>query len=169
MSTVGGHQSPPSQEPCQWIPHQTMSSRKSTTKRFPRSFVDQPDQRTICQRLPMPHQGSRRMILRDLEAVASKPGVPTERELPIEILRRVRRIEEQLGIGDRQEPEAFEHLNEPFGQAPRRLWEQPSDGAQSWGRGIGTGDGARGAARRFYTRKAFTRGRDRSTRGVNQA
>jgi hypothetical protein len=34
----------------------------------------------------------------DLEAVASRPGVPTERELLEELLRRVQRIEEHLGI-----------------------------------------------------------------------
>jgi len=37
-------------------------------------------------------------LARDLEAVASKPGVPTDRELLEELLRRVRRIEEHLGI-----------------------------------------------------------------------
>jgi hypothetical protein len=35
---------------------------------------------------------------RDLETVASEPGVPTERDLLMELLRRVRRIEERLGI-----------------------------------------------------------------------
>jgi hypothetical protein len=37
-------------------------------------------------------------LARDLEAVASKPGVQTERELLEDLLRRVRRIEEYLGI-----------------------------------------------------------------------
>jgi hypothetical protein len=37
-------------------------------------------------------------LTRDLEAVASKPGVPTERELLVELLRRVERIEQHLGI-----------------------------------------------------------------------
>ena len=37
-------------------------------------------------------------LARDLEAVASKPGVPTERELLVELLRRVERIEQHLGI-----------------------------------------------------------------------
>ena len=37
-------------------------------------------------------------LVRDLEAVASQPGVPTERELLEEILRQVQRIEEHLGI-----------------------------------------------------------------------
>jgi hypothetical protein len=37
-------------------------------------------------------------LARDLEAIASKPGVPTERELLVELLRRVERIEQHLGI-----------------------------------------------------------------------
>ncbi|MFL5202312.1 MAG: hypothetical protein ACJ8B9_09505 [Microvirga sp.] len=37
-------------------------------------------------------------LARDLEAVASKPGVQTETELLADLLRRVRRIEEDLGI-----------------------------------------------------------------------
>jgi hypothetical protein len=37
-------------------------------------------------------------LARDLEAVASEPGVPTERDLLMELLGRVRRIEEHLGI-----------------------------------------------------------------------
>ena len=37
-------------------------------------------------------------LARSLEAVASKPGVPTERELLEELLRRVQRIERHLGI-----------------------------------------------------------------------
>jgi hypothetical protein len=37
-------------------------------------------------------------LARDLEAVASKPGVQTETELFADLLRRVRRIEEYLGI-----------------------------------------------------------------------
>jgi hypothetical protein len=38
-------------------------------------------------------------LAHDLEAVASKTGEPSERELLLEILWRLRRIEEQLGIG----------------------------------------------------------------------
>ena len=37
-------------------------------------------------------------LARDLEAVASRPGAPTDRELLEELLRRVRRLEEHLGI-----------------------------------------------------------------------
>ena len=37
-------------------------------------------------------------LARDLEAVASKPRVQTETELLADLLRRVRRIEEYLGI-----------------------------------------------------------------------
>jgi hypothetical protein len=37
-------------------------------------------------------------LARDLEAVASKRRVPTETELLAEVLRRVQRIEEHLGI-----------------------------------------------------------------------
>jgi hypothetical protein len=37
-------------------------------------------------------------LARDLEAVASKRGVPTETELLADVLRRVQRIEEHLGI-----------------------------------------------------------------------
>jgi Arc/MetJ family transcription regulator len=37
-------------------------------------------------------------LARDLEAVASRPGVPTERELLEDLLERVKRIEEHLGI-----------------------------------------------------------------------
>ena len=37
-------------------------------------------------------------LARDLEAVASKRGVPTESELLVELLRRVERIEQHLGI-----------------------------------------------------------------------
>jgi hypothetical protein len=37
-------------------------------------------------------------LARDLEAIASKPGGPTERELLEELLRQVRRIGEHLGI-----------------------------------------------------------------------
>jgi hypothetical protein len=37
-------------------------------------------------------------LARDLEAVASKRGVPTENELLADLLRRVERIEEHLGI-----------------------------------------------------------------------
>ena len=37
-------------------------------------------------------------LARDLEAVASKRGVPTESELLADLLRRIERIEEHLGI-----------------------------------------------------------------------
>jgi len=37
-------------------------------------------------------------LARDLEAVASRPGVQTERELLEDLLRRVRRIEDYLGL-----------------------------------------------------------------------
>ena len=37
-------------------------------------------------------------LARDLEAVASKPGVPTESELLADLLPRVQRIEQHLGI-----------------------------------------------------------------------
>ena len=37
-------------------------------------------------------------LARDLEAVASKRGVPTESELLADLLRRVQRIEQHLGI-----------------------------------------------------------------------
>jgi Arc/MetJ family transcription regulator len=37
-------------------------------------------------------------LARDLEAVASKQGVPTDSELLADLLRRVQRIEERLGI-----------------------------------------------------------------------
>ena len=37
-------------------------------------------------------------LARDLEAVASRPGVRTERELLEDLLRRMRRLEEHLGI-----------------------------------------------------------------------
>ena len=39
-------------------------------------------------------------LARDLEAVASNPGVQTERELLEDLLRRVRRIEEYLGLAE---------------------------------------------------------------------
>jgi hypothetical protein len=39
-------------------------------------------------------------LARDLEAVASRPGVRTERELLADLLRRVRRIEEYLGLDE---------------------------------------------------------------------
>ena len=39
-------------------------------------------------------------LARDLEAVASRPGVQTERELLEDLLRRVRRIEEYLGLDE---------------------------------------------------------------------
>ena len=37
-------------------------------------------------------------LARDLEAVASRPGVQTEREMLEDLLRRVERIEKHLGI-----------------------------------------------------------------------
>jgi hypothetical protein len=37
-------------------------------------------------------------LARDLEAVASRQGAPTERELLADLLERVRRIEEHLGL-----------------------------------------------------------------------
>jgi hypothetical protein len=39
-------------------------------------------------------------LARDLEAVASRPGVQTERELLEDLHRRVRRIEEYLGLAE---------------------------------------------------------------------
>jgi hypothetical protein len=39
-------------------------------------------------------------LARDLEAVASRPGVRTERQLLEDLLRRVRRIEEYLGLDE---------------------------------------------------------------------
>jgi hypothetical protein len=39
-------------------------------------------------------------LARDLEAVASRPGVRTERELLEDLLRRLRRIEEYLGLDE---------------------------------------------------------------------
>jgi hypothetical protein len=39
-------------------------------------------------------------LARDLEAVASRPGAQTERELLEDLLRRVRRIEEYLGLAE---------------------------------------------------------------------
>jgi hypothetical protein len=47
-------------------------------------------------------------LARDLEAVASKPGVPTERELLQQILWRLERIEEQLEKGVLQVPPSRE-------------------------------------------------------------
>jgi hypothetical protein len=43
-------------------------------------------------------------LARDLEAVASKRGVPTDSELLANLLERVKRIEEQLGIGGPEVP-----------------------------------------------------------------
>jgi hypothetical protein len=68
-------------------------------KRFPRLSVDRPEQQAIYPRSPTHHRESRREDLaRDLEAVASKRGAPTESELLADLLRRVERIEEHLGI-----------------------------------------------------------------------
>jgi hypothetical protein len=39
-------------------------------------------------------------LARDLEAVASRPGVQTESELLADLLRRVQRIEEYLGLAE---------------------------------------------------------------------
>jgi hypothetical protein len=44
-------------------------------------------------------------LARDLEAVASKPGVPSERELLLQILWRLGRIEQQLEKGAAQVPQ----------------------------------------------------------------
>jgi hypothetical protein len=43
-------------------------------------------------------------LARDLEAVASRPGVQTERQLLEDLLRRVRRIEEYLGLAESWPP-----------------------------------------------------------------
>lgn len=66
-------------------------------------------------------------LARDLETVAAKPGVPTERELLEEILRRVRRIEEQLGIGRSEVPEQVERVPGAFEGTPgyRHYKEHP--------------------------------------------
>jgi hypothetical protein len=60
-------------------------------------------------------------LARDLEAVAAKQGVPTESELLADLLERVERIEEQLGIGRADAPEPFGRVPEPsaFGDTPR--------------------------------------------------
>ena len=60
-------------------------------------------------------------LARDLEAVAAKQGVPTESELIADLLERVERIEEQLGIGRANTPEPFGRVPEPsaFGDTPR--------------------------------------------------
>jgi hypothetical protein len=39
-------------------------------------------------------------LARDLEAVASKQGTPTDRDLLADLLKRVKRIEDHLGIVD---------------------------------------------------------------------
>jgi hypothetical protein len=39
-------------------------------------------------------------VARDLESVASKPPTPTDRELLEDLIRRVERIEQHLGIAD---------------------------------------------------------------------
>jgi hypothetical protein len=52
-------------------------------------------------------------LARDLEAVASRPGVPTERDLLEELLRRVQRIEEHLGIAGAGSFD--EYLDSPYG------------------------------------------------------
>jgi hypothetical protein len=48
---------------CHRTRYPTMSIGKLTTKRFPRSSVDRPEQQAICPRLPTPHRGSRRRTL----------------------------------------------------------------------------------------------------------
>ena len=39
-------------------------------------------------------------LARDLEAVASKQGTPTDRDLLADLLKRMKRIEDHLGIAD---------------------------------------------------------------------
>jgi hypothetical protein len=63
-------------------------------------------------------------LARDLEAVASQRGVATESELLADLLRRVERIEQHLRIGDPQEPQAFDYLDKPSGEPPRRSGKQ---------------------------------------------
>jgi hypothetical protein len=63
-------------------------------------------------------------LARDLEAVASKAGVPTAWEMIEEILQRVRRIEEHLGIGGPEEPKAFDYLDDPSAEPHRRSGKQ---------------------------------------------
>jgi hypothetical protein len=65
-------------------------------------------------------------LARDLEAVASKPGVPTERELLQQILWRLERIEEQLEKGVPQVPpsrerRSFEDMLSELRESVRRI------------------------------------------------
>ncbi len=55
-------------------------------------------------------------LARDLEVVASKPAVPTERGLLVELLRRLERIEQHLGIA------GASHLHHEQGRDP---WRTP--------------------------------------------
>jgi hypothetical protein len=73
-----------------------MTFRKLTKKCFRRLSVDRPgDLSEVADASP---GITTEDLARDLEAVASKQGVPTESELLADLLRRVERIEEQLGI-----------------------------------------------------------------------
>jgi Arc/MetJ family transcription regulator len=64
-------------------------------------------------------------LARDLEAIASKPGGPTERELLEELLRQVRRIGEHLGIASTascdENPMAKEQIDALFDRMRPRL------------------------------------------------
>jgi uncharacterized membrane protein YccC len=64
-------------------------------------------------------------LARDLEAIASKPGVPTERELLEELLRQVRRIGEHLGVAStasyNENPMAKEQIDALFDRMRPRL------------------------------------------------
>ena len=82
-------------------PESDESFRKSTTKRFPRSSVDRPEQQAICPRSPTPHRGSRRRTLlailkRSPPSGEFKPRASCSRTCS----ERVERIEEHLGITD---------------------------------------------------------------------
>ena len=57
-------------------------------------------------------------LARDLEQVAAKQGVATESELLADLLERVERIEEQLGIGRADAPELFGRVPWP----PFSVW-----------------------------------------------
>jgi hypothetical protein len=84
---------------CHRIRYPTMSIRKSTTRRFPRSSRRPTRTAGDLSEVADASPGiTTEDLARDLEAVASKPGVPTEREFLVELLRRVERIEQHLGI-----------------------------------------------------------------------
>jgi hypothetical protein len=93
--------STPSQEresQCQRIPHQTTSNRKSTTglsEVVRRPTTTAGDLSEVADASP---GITTEDLARDLEAVASKRGVLTESELLADLLRRVERIEQHLGI-----------------------------------------------------------------------